>query len=196
MKRVVSILFLVTLGAFFQAVAADDVPLVDIASAEAEIAQLDKDAAALTAENAKLTAEIKDLQAAIDNSQKELKEMLTLIDNSRYQRQDMVDFRASINDAKLLAKVDEALGKLDKAIATSSDRRNVINKENADRAAKIKADKEAVNLNNRSMDRQNSRKNNLLASIERTKAQDARFQRQMAKIDAFLTGAAPAPAAK
>lgn len=194
MKRLLLALLLIGTGTLFTALSAQDVPLVDIASAQAEIAQLDKDMADLNAENDKLNADTKSQQDGIDGSQKELKEVLTLIDNARYQRLELKDFRLTIKDDKLLAKVDEGLVKLDKAIQAASDRRNSINQENTDRTNKIRANNTQADLNKRAIDRKTSRKNNLLASIDKTKAQDARFQAQMSKIDAFLAGTPATPA--
>jgi chromosome segregation ATPase len=186
MKRTIAILTLLAAGAVFQNLVAEDVPLVDIVKAEAEIAQLDKDMETLGAENDKLAADSKDQQAGIDNSQAELKELLAVIDGMRYKAIEFKDFRLTIRDDKLLAKVNEMLAKMDAAIATSSERRNTIKKENDGRAEKIKSNTTKLDLNKRAIDRMNSRKLSLQASIARTKAQDARFQDEIAQVEAIL----------
>jgi predicted nucleic acid-binding Zn-ribbon protein len=165
---------------------ADAVEIVDMDSANAEIGQIEKDLAGLLSQNDQLAAAAKELQTGMDGNRAELKGLLADIDSIRVQIIEHRDLRGNLRDAKLQAKLDVSLAKLEQAVLSAIERRNILNRETA--LAQEKLDQMAATreANNRVIDRKSSRKTYLQAAVAKTGATDATLLAQLAEAESLL----------
>jgi hypothetical protein len=122
----------------------------------------------------------------MDGNRAELKGLLADIDSIRVQIIEHRDLRGNLRDAKLQAKLDVSLAKLEQAVLSAIERRNILNRETA--LAQEKLDQMAATreANNRVIDRKSSRKTYLQAAVAKTGATDATLLAQLAEAESLL----------
>jgi len=187
--RLIAVLLVAAIAMLPVFAQSDDIPYVDITAAQAEIAQIDKDIAALTSENEKLAAENKDLQAKTDATKEPIAKASALFEETRNKKKELQDLLSKVEDKALQAKVLDALAKTDQVALAMSEQRSTLTRENADRAAKLKANNASIYSNTITIERKTAKKVYLEKAISKTKLQEENFAKHMAKVDEFLNNA-------
>ena len=166
-----SIFFLVIGIAFGFSQAQQNIPYVDIPSAEAEIAVLEQENSGMETQSQQSQQEINSLENEIEQLQKRINEIDFILDRVKAKGSDLYEIYSDIVDKDTKNKAKATIDK-NRELRTELEAKKKENQAVIDgNMKKIAASKKQITINTNKISRNKDRANLLSASIEKTRTQ-------------------------
>jgi hypothetical protein len=186
MKAKVTIICILLMTIAMSVSAADaDIPFVDIAKAQDEIAVLNAETDVLNSETAELTLENRGLEADIEGWQQKVFVLIPLLAKVKAKSGDLYETNSQIIDPGMKLRGLEALDR-NKALATElEDKQDELEGLLADAEKRIRISSSLITTNNRKALRNKDRVTLLEASIAKTETQNALMMDYIESVETF-----------